>query len=125
MKNIVGILVDVENDVIVPMAIEDDIETYYRILNCDCIDITMRTIGGRAFDIVCDDEGLLKAHPKVSAFNKAGEPMLVGNLFLCHHEGEELSSITEDDVKHISKHVGLATRGDEVYRCLGDVDYYY
>ena len=125
MAHLIGILVDVKRDVIEPVAIEDKIEHYYRILNCDCIDITMRTIGGRAFDIVCDDEGLLKPNPMVSAFNEAGEPMLVGNLFLCHHEGENLTSVTEDDIKHVLKHIGIAMRGDEVYRCLGNVDYYY
>lgn len=83
------------------IEIEDDLQTYYRILNCDCIDIVHRNIGGKFFDIVCDDEALLKENPQFRAISKCRRDGLFGNLFICNHDGENLSSLSEDDIRLI------------------------
>lgn len=95
-----GVLVDVEKETVSVVEIHDKLDEFYRILNCDCIDIVARRIGkhpaGRPkrYNIVCDDEGLLKAPTKISAIDNMGHPMLVGNLFIVggtDHEGNLIS----------------------------------
>lgn len=80
-----------------------DLPELYRLLNCDCIDITSRKIGKHYYDIICDDDGLLKDSPTVTAIDvKTCRPMLVGNLLITKHnvEGENVG-LTEKQVKEI------------------------
>lgn len=44
-KKLLGVLVDVENKKVEAIEIADDLEKYYEILNCTCIDIVQRRIG--------------------------------------------------------------------------------
>ena len=101
-----GVLVDVKNETASVAEIPDDLDEFYRILNCDCIDIVVRSIGGRfrkKFNIVCDDEGLYKNPQKISAINNMGQPQLVGNLFIIGDLDPEgnLLSLTEYDEAYI------------------------
>ena len=101
-----GVLVDVKNETARVVEVQDDLDEFYKILNCDCIDITVRRIGGRCrkkFNIVCDDEGLLKDPQKISAIDNLGQPQLVGNLFIVGGEviDGELTSLTESEVAYI------------------------
>lgn len=105
-KNLLrGVLVDVENESASIVEIPDDLDEFYKILNCDCIDITVRRIGYRKekFNIVCDDEGLLKEPQKISAIDNLGNPQLVGNLFIVGTADSEgnLTSLSEDDAAYI------------------------
>lgn len=86
---------------------EEKLDDYYKLLDCNCIDIVDRRIGDRSFSIVCDDEGLCKENPTISAVNKNGKPMLVGNLFICKNNAPYLASISEDDLLWLSGHVAL------------------
>ena len=101
-KKLKGILIDVGNECVMPKEIEDSLDNFYEILNCDIIDITARSINGKRYEIVLDDEGLFAEHPKISAMNSYNEPVLVGNLFICKDGyGGELESLTTDDINHI------------------------
>lgn len=100
-KKLTGVLVDVVSKKVdvVHLDQERELDELYRVLNCDTIDIVVRDIGGRKFDIVCDDEGFLKDPIVVSAVNMAdGSPALVGNLFICSHEGPELKSLDRNEL---------------------------
>lgn len=84
--------------------LEDELETYYKELDCDLIDIVRRNIGGRSFDIVCDEEGLYHNGYISMIDAKTQAPMLVGRLFICQHKCAGLSSLTADDVRHIKEY---------------------
>lgn len=45
-KNLIGVLVDVEKETVSKIEIKDELDEFYRILNCSCIDIVSRRIGG-------------------------------------------------------------------------------
>lgn len=97
------LLIDVKNDRVSPVVIESEnaLEQYYKLLDCDLIDITERKIGGKYYDIICDDEGLLKDNAIPSAIDKDQKPMLVGNLLICNiadEEGNEVELKAEDIV---------------------------
>lgn len=100
------ILIDVKNERASIIDCKPELDEYYRHLDCDCIDIVMRKIGGKWFDVMCDDEGLFKAEPKMSAINDLGEPMLVGNLMFFHNDGEgNLVGLDDEDIEHLKKHI--------------------
>lgn len=109
-KKLLGVLVDVENEKVEAMEIEDELDSFYKILNCSTIDIVVRRIGGRCkktFDIVCDDEGLFKEPQKISAIDNLGNVQLVGNIFItgtADNEGN-LTSLSKSDVAYIKSRV--------------------
>lgn len=108
-----GVLVDVENEKISVVEIPDELDEFYKILNCSCIDIVNRKIGRKRFEIVCDDEGLFKDTPKISAIDNLGTVQLVGNLFIVGSEviDGNLTSIPADDESYVlSKIQRMGTR---------------
>ena len=100
------LLLDVYNEEFKELDIQDDLDIYYRLLDCSTIDIVVRKIGDRIFDIVCDDEGLFHSPQKISAIDSAGNPVLVGNLLFLHHNDlGEMTELSEDDVKHLISNI--------------------
>ena len=75
---------------------------------------TNRKVGGKWFDIIVDDEGMLKENPIVSALDSDMQPALVGNLLFCNWDGEtgEEISLSDDDIKHLEKYTALAVQKD-------------
>ena len=64
-----------------------------------CIDIVSRRIKDTYFDIICDDEGLLKDNPRITAVDTEGNPMLVGNLIFSHtDENGETIGVTDEEI---------------------------
>ena len=99
-----GVLVDVENETASVVEIPDELDEFYRILNCTCIDIVARRIGSnKQYRIVCDDEALCKGDPKISAVDYYGQPQLCGNLFIVGGEIDDgnLTSLTESETAQI------------------------
>ena len=128
-KEITGLLIDVENNRVEITTIPNDLENLYRVLNCSTIDIVSRRVGksDKWYTIVCDDEGLLKDSPLVSAVNY-GFVELVGNLFVCDTDPEgNLKSLPKKRLTFLLNHVGYAytaKRPNEPHRVLWDVHYY-
>lgn len=103
------ILVDVKNRNI-RIVEADGLDDYYELIGCRCIDIVNRDIGGKRYEVICDDEGLFTDGPQVSAVNRAGQPMLVGNLLIAGQAEEgELTALTEEDIITINESIGMAT----------------
>lgn len=100
------LLLDVINEKVEVVEIEPKLDEYYRLIQTDVIDIVERKIGGKYFDIICDDEGVLKENPKISAISDMGEPMLVGNLIFSKVDGGGYTiGLTQDEIDHISEYV--------------------
>ena len=96
---------DVENRKVKEVEV-NGLEDYYRMIDCRMIDIVRRSIGGKDYNIICDDEGLLKDNITISAINKDWQEMLVGNLIICGFEKlGELTSLTDEDIAHIKKRI--------------------
>lgn len=112
MKNLLrGVLVDVEQETVSVVEIADELDEFYRILNCDCIDIVVRRIGSKLFNIVCDDEALLKETQKISAIDNLGQPMLCGSLFIVGGEtiGGDLTGLELSEALYVTgkiQHMG-------------------
>lgn len=89
-------------------VIEDSLQEYYRILNCNFIDIVKRYIGGKPFIFVIDDIGALKKELYPSLIDSKGNPMLVGPIIIANAEGEDLSSLTERDLFYLNDYIKRA-----------------
>lgn len=119
-------LIDVINKQ-VKLVFADDLGEFYEYIQCRCIDIVRRKIGGREFEIIIDDEGLLVDKPIVSAVDKNLHEMLVGNLLIAGSEviEGELTGLKDEDIDHIRKHISfvLNMKTGDTYEVLTDVEY--
>lgn len=108
-----GFLVDVENRCVKNVEFEDTLESIYRLLNVDYIDVAIRKIGNHIYDIICDDEGLLKGNAIPSAFDSDENPQLVGNLLIVKAGDDgNFASLSDEDFENLENHVGQITLTD-------------
>lgn len=115
-----SLLLDVFNKEVKEVNCET-LDDYYKYLQCDCFDIARRFIGDKMYDIFCDDIGLFKDDIMVSAVDKFGEPMLVGNLIFCLNDGYgNEADLQDEDIKNISDRIKFAWSQNhpEGYPCL-------
>lgn len=113
-----------KDNCIEPVEVTGELQEYYDLIGCDYIDIVTRKIGDTYFDIICDDEGLLKDNPRITAVDTEGNPMLVGNLIFSHtNEEGETVGITDEEIKMIRDNVGLAIAGDRIIGMVVELDY--
>ena len=103
------------------------LDDYYKYIGCKHIDIVQRTIGDVPVNIICDDEALLNATPKVSAVDTTGAPALVGNLLVAGGQviSGELTELTEEEIKYIMFNTALVTTSvyTKPYRIFVEIDY--
>ena len=93
-----------------------DLQFFDKKIGCDLIDIAVRKIDGKEFNIVLDEEGLLKEDPIVSAIDGNGNPTFVGNLMFFGGETTEdggLVGLTDAEIDHILRSVGVAVVSPE------------
>ena len=93
----------------VVVDIEGKLEEFYKLCDCDYVDITRMHIGKskKAYSVVLDDEGLLKDSPKLSAHNCLTGRSLFGNLVICGDMDDEqdVTSLTDEDIQFIKGHI--------------------
>ena len=82
--------------------VKPELETYYKMLDCDYIDIVSISFNGRTYDVICDDEALLKSPPHTfTVINKNGQPMIAGNVLICNTENGYEKSLTAGDIVNL------------------------
>lgn len=100
----IGFLIDVNGNSTGLVEIKDGnhLKQFYDLIGCRCIDITVRKVGGKPYNIVLDDEGLLVDNPTFSAIDSEMHSMLAGNLILFGMADDmDLASIEAADVPNI------------------------
>lgn len=102
----------------------EELNDFYEQLECDTFDIATRQVGGKYFDIFCDDIGLFRENPVVSAVDKDGKPMLVGHLIFANHDDHgETTSLTDEDLILICSHAAPYSTSDGESRLAVICDY--
>ena len=108
MKARVFVLDVIQSDTRIVEIDSDELEDFYKELDCHIFDVAVRKVGDVRYDIFCDDIGLLKEDPVVSAIDQDGKPMLVGNLLLANHDDQgRTTSLSLDDVENIYRHIAV------------------
>lgn len=109
MNQLQVVYLDVFSNEVKKMTIDDDLKTFYKMLNCNIVEMPERRIGEneKYFTIIVDEEGLLKTNPIPSAIDPFGKPCLAGNLIICDSDWEtgELASLSDDEVEYIKNHI--------------------
>ena len=122
------LLLDVENREVKTVE-ANDLDDYYKIIGCRCIDIVSRSIGDIRVEIVLDDEGALLEHPKISAIDIDGTPMLCGNLLVASGrvtDDGDLTELDQDEIEAIMTwYIATITTSvyTDPYPALVEVDY--
>ena len=127
-ETIRGFLVDPENNTAEERVIEKSLDSYYSLLRCDTIDIVSRSIGGKRYDIICDDEALLKAPAYASALDSGGHPALFNALFVVKFDGrDDVTDLNDEDINNVGNHLTavMTMLDDDIisYCLLEGVDY--
>lgn len=129
-ERITAILIDTEKEIFGMVDIPNDLETFYKVLGCQCIDITQRRIGidsKKTFEIICDDESLLKESPKISAISSFGHVQLCGSILIVGPADSEgnLTGLSAQDVNYIlSKiHLLVTEKSENGYPVLTQCEY--
>ena len=78
----------------------DKLNEYYRYLNCRCIDMATIDVDGHTYDVVCDDEALLR-QPLIPSLYVSEEQVLFGNLAFVrtNEDGESVGLDREDMIR--------------------------
>lgn len=133
-----GILLKVTSSpgYVAEVKVEDELEVWYDLLECETIDIVNRTIGDKVFTFVCDDEGIFR-QPIPSAISgseadDSQEIILMGNIFICKDrydedlEGVVLDSLSDDEILYILKnHIQILKSKDNnhTFACVNGVGF--
>ena len=100
------------------IEVEPSLKEYYRLIGCDCIDIVVREIDGHPYNIVLDDEGLLKPN-RITAMSLTSDVFgnterLAGTLLVFGLDEEcDLAGLDDDEVLQIQRHIVSAIFSDE------------
>ena len=114
------LLFNVKKNTMTEVEIEDKLQLFYAALGVDIIELPMRSIGGKAFTIMCDEEGLLKDGAVASCISRTNRhDLIVGNVMFFNDNGcGDLKSLTEDDIDLIRSNVGLAQDRYGIHRVV-------
>lgn len=92
-KIIVIVVKRAKNELKITMEnIVDNLDSYYRLLDCETIDIVKRTINGHNYEFVVDGEYLLNEKilkPPVAVFEGNGEEAIFGSLVITGEADQE------------------------------------
>ena len=83
----------------------NDLQVFYNMLNCRCVEIHTIKIGDKCFTVICDEEALLKDNPMPSAFDSEIKPFLFGNLLIVNEKDGNLTGLSVDDCIYLAKYV--------------------
>ena len=80
------------------------LDDYYREIGCDCIDIAVVSVHGKPFNVIVDDEGLLKGDIIASVFDGKGHPMLANVAIVLGFDDDcDVRSLTASEVSLLSE----------------------
>ena len=106
--------------------IENELETFYSLINCEYVEMYKRNINGKDFTIICDENGALKEKPIISAISHKGYTMFCGNLIIAGMPNEDgnLTNLSDKDVmlinskfRKVIKKVGKGFKSHYILYC--------
>lgn len=106
--------------------VDNDLQTWYDIIDCRCIDI----VEFAGFDLICDDEALLYGEHKPTVLRYDNEDNLISSIYgtvvICRNSDEELDSLTVSDIEWLIDNImilNLDINEDERYAMVDTYRY--
>ena len=88
-------------------TVDNDWRSITQALGCDWMEVVCRRFGGKAYTIICDEEGLLKEHnrDKISIATGSNNDeiieVIVGKVLICKTKGDNFQSLNKSDIELI------------------------
>ena len=88
--------------------IPDEVQTYYDIIGCDTVEFVIKQIGGKKYRVICDEMARYKSGLIITMANpKNTNDIIIGTVVIAGMEKRgDLTSLTNEDIKNISNHLG-------------------
>ncbi len=102
-------------------TIDNNLHSFYQLLNCDTIEVVERKINGAYYDIILDEEFLLKVDngedlkPSIAVFKNKNElsELHFGNAFICKHNDDgDFESLNNNEAYQILKTIVVICDND-------------
>lgn len=105
------------------IEVEPKLQEYYRLIGCRCVDFAVREIDGHPYNIILDDEGLLKPN-RIAAISVqsdmwGNQERLAGNLLIFGLDPDDYEhgckSLTDEELLQIQRRMidGVFADGSE------------
>ena len=103
-----------------PIETEPKLDEYYRLIGCRCVDFIIREINGHPYNIILDDEGLLKPN-RIAAVSVQSnvfgtQEHLAGNLLIFGVDENDFEhgcrSLTDEELMQIQRRMILGVFSD-------------
>ncbi|MBQ7701487.1 MAG: hypothetical protein IJT54_03700 [Candidatus Methanomethylophilaceae archaeon] len=113
-----------KNGVVGTVTVDNDMKSFYKLLDVNCIQMPRRRIGDQIFRIVYDEEALIRRDPVVTAIDPMGYPMVFNSLFIISDDEKGgFKSLTKSQCQKIMDYIRPCSEGDEVRMMLTNVSY--
>ena len=101
------LIVNAKENTIKKADINNSLETFYEIIGTDSVSIIARNINGKMTQIICDEEGKLKADQYVSAVSTEINEFLVGNLIIKSQDKSIIDDFNKNGVITYSRYESI------------------
>ena len=119
--------IDVSTGTAAIKDVEHSLAAWYRLLDCDLVEMVDRRIGRKRFTVICDEEGTFKEDCWISAIDNLGRGMFVGSLLIVNGPDEEgnTQGLTQEEAEYIMERVQpmCTRRHPEPYMMLTQCEY--
>lgn len=90
------------------VELESTLEEYYKLLNCDCIEMISRKFNNTYYDVIVDEEGLFKQNlvPTAQSYDENGVKFetIFGNMLVTKvNEEGDCVDLNAEDIKNITE----------------------
>lgn len=124
-----GILISVYDNEVYEIDLDDKkpLDLAYTAMNCDLVDVVRNVkIGNGIYDILVDDEGLLKENNKPSAKCSNAEQVLFGSIIVLRSDDENgtWKSLSKRDIENINDNI-FSLRNNETLEISPILEYSY
>ena len=102
---------DIYNQIHEVKTIEDELSSYYGLMNCDYIEYVWRNINGKPYVFILDEEGTFKSNPLITGYSKVTGEHLCGTFIIAKQidTDGELVGLCDLDIENIVSAFRVAT----------------
>lgn len=102
--------------------VDNDLHTWYNLIDCRCIDI----VSFAGYNLICDDEALLHGDPKPTILRYDNYDNLIGAIYgsvvICRSYNEDLDTLKDDDIKWLNDNIHIVNVYTDDYNGYAMID---